>query len=88
MNSEKKVIGEGTYGCVIKAPLECNKQQSPSFYEDKVSKVMKTKAAKEELKEMKKIAKTKGINKYALNVPTLCEPSIDEEFIEGGRQEN
>ena len=82
MNSEKKVIGEGTYGCVIKEPLECNKQQSPSFYEDKVSKVMKTKAAKEELKEMKKIAKTKGINKYALNVPTLCEPSIDEEFIE------
>jgi len=78
----KQVIGEGTYGCVIKESLKCNSQKPPSFYENKVSKVMTTKAAEEELDEMKTIAKTKGIEKYAISVPTLCKPSIDKEFIE------
>lgn len=81
MNSEKKVIGEGTYGCVIRESLKCNNRKSPSFYENKVSKVMTTRSAKAELNEMKTIAKTKGIDKYALSVPTLCKPSIDAEFI-------
>ena len=80
MSNTKTIIGEGTYGCVIKEPLECKKKKDSSFYKNKVSKVMTSKAAKEELEEMKKISETKGIEKYAMNVPDLCVPHLNEEF--------
>ena len=43
-----KVVGEGTYGCVVEPAIECKK---PENYENKVSKEMKKKDALEELKE-------------------------------------
>lgn len=81
MENTKQVIGEGTYGCVIRESLKCDDQKSPSFYENKVSKIMTAKSARDELNEMKTIAKTKGIDKYALSVPTLCKPKIGSEFM-------
>ena len=81
MENTKQVIGEGTYGCVIRESLKCEDQKSPSFYENKVSKIMTAKSARDELNEMKTIAKTKGIDKYALSVPTLCKPKIGSEFM-------
>lgn len=81
MENTKQVIGEGTFGCVVRESLKCDDQKSPSFYENKVSKIMTAKSARDELNEMKTIAKTKGIDKYALSVPTLCKPKIGSEFM-------
>ena len=47
------VIGEGTYGCVHKPSLKCKKKRIN--YDNKISKVMKTKEANIELKEYKNI---------------------------------
>ena len=45
---ENKIVGEGTYGCVVEPALEC---KTPKNYENKVSKVMRKKDAIEELQE-------------------------------------
>ena len=72
-----KIIGEGTYGCVIKPSLKC-KNNINKNYENKVSKVMRYKHAKDELKEMQFISKIKGIQKYAVNLPIMCKPDIND----------
>ena len=64
VESNKKVIGEGTYGCVIKEPLECENNGKKYDYKDKVSKVLTKRSGLDELQEMKDIAKIKGIDKY------------------------
>jgi len=74
--NERKVIGEGTYGCVVKPSLEC-KDKSYN-YTDRVSKIMKTEDAKEEKKEMETIYKVKGIERFVLRPPQLCEIRNDE----------
>ena len=80
-----KVLGEGTYGCVIEEPLKCDSQKmnirNIPNYKNKVSKVMRKKDAFTELKEMKKISTIKGIDKYAVNVPDMCIPLFDENFL-------
>ena len=80
VESNKKVIGEGTYGCVIKEPLECENNGKKYDYKDKVSKVLTKRSGLDELQEMKDIAKIKGIDKYALNVPKMCKPKLSREF--------
>lgn len=72
-------VGEGTYGCVFKPSLKCN--EKINSYENKVSKVMINKEAKNELKEYKSISDIKGLDKYAITQPILCKPIIDENFI-------
>ena len=44
--SKHKVIGEGTYGCVIEPSLKCTTEQD---YDNKVSKLMKYSDAVKEL---------------------------------------
>ena len=80
--SNKKVIGEGTYGCVIKEPLECEDNGKQYNYKDKVSKVLTKRSGLDELKEMKEISKIKGIDKYALNVPKMCKPKLSKQFYD------
>ena len=82
IETNKKVIGEGTYGCVIKEPLECENDGKKYDYKDKVSKVLTKHSGLDELKEMKDIAKIKGIDKYALNVPKMCKPKLSKEFYD------
>ena len=72
-------VGEGTYGCVFKPSLKC--QENIGSYENKVSKVMVNREAKEELKEYISIAKIQGLEKYAITQPILCKPVIDDNFI-------
>ena len=51
-----KVIGTGTYGCVVKPSLKCTTSQD---YKNRVSKVMNKADAMEEYAEMEKISKIK-----------------------------
>ena len=71
-----KILGEGTYGCVIKPSLKCKGKKSSKIYENKVSKVMRDKHAIDELKEMEYISNIKGIEKYAVNLPIKCKPDL------------
>ena len=78
-----KIVGEGTYGCVIKPSLKCKGNKSSKIYQNKVSKVMRDKHATDELKEMEYISKIKGIEKYAVNLPIKCKPDLtDSNFDE------
>jgi hypothetical protein len=73
-----KILGEGTYGCVIKPSLKCKGKKSSKIYQNKVSKVMRGKHAEAELKEMEYISKIKGIEKYAVNLPIKCKPDLTD----------
>ena len=74
---ENKIIGEGTYGCVVEPALECKKAQK---YDNKVSKVMRKKDAIEELKEYDFLKSIPEIDKYTVNIPVLCQPKLDVKF--------
>ena len=75
MNYEK--VGEGQYGRVFKPSLKCD--EDIDTYANKVSKVMETKDANDELKEYEKI-NIEGLNKYAIINPIKCNPKINKEF--------
>ena len=53
---KNEIVGEGTYGCVIKPALKCDKDTNitKKDYENRLSKVMRKKDAIEELEEMQK----------------------------------
>jgi serine/threonine protein kinase len=79
MSKEPIVIGEGTFGCVIKPSLPCsNKKMS---YKNKISKVMISKEAIKELKEYAIIAKADKQNKFYLGLPTHCRVKKTKETI-------
>ena len=75
----RNVIGEGSYGCVIKPSLKCKRSPNPGFdYKEYVSKIMETTNAKEELAEFVIIGKIDPTNDYHLGEPKICKPVIDE----------
>ena len=80
MPKTHNVVGEGTYGCVLKPSLKCRDDEHINYL-NKVSKVMKKSDAKKEVKEYNQIKKIQNLNKYAISTPTYCEPDIDETFI-------
>lgn len=73
------VIGEGTYGCVHKPSLTCKKKRVN--YDNKISKVMKTKEAVIELNEYKNIAKVDEDEQFYLGRPTKCKLDINERNV-------
>lgn len=73
------VIGEGTYGCVHKPSLTCKKKRVN--YDNKISKVMKTKEAVIELNEYKNIAKVDEDEQFYLGTPTKCKLDINERNV-------
>jgi serine/threonine protein kinase len=76
---KRKIIGEGSYGCVHRPSIYCKTIPSPGFnYKTYVSKLMKTKNAKKELAEFLIIGKIDPTNEYHLGQPILCKPNIDE----------
>jgi len=77
MLEKHKIVGEGTYGCVIKPSLKCNSKEN---YNNRVSKVMVTNDAKDELRENNNFKFISGIDKYAISSPILCQPKLDDEF--------
>ena len=72
--SNVKIIGEGTYGCVVKPSLKCNTSHD---YKNKVSKLMHGKDALAEQSEMKILNDIAGINDYTMSYPELCKPKLD-----------
>lgn len=76
--NEPKIVGEGSFGCVTKPSIKCkNKVVS---YKNKISKIMRKEDALDEYKEMKSITSHKGIEKYIISMPDICEPQINEIF--------
>ena len=73
-----KVIGQGSYGCVIKPPLKCNKTTGPIDYNNKVSKLMDEVEAHKEFVENEKIYKLKDIENYILPKPIICKPELSD----------
>jgi hypothetical protein len=74
-NNTPSVIGEGSYGCVHKRSLECNK---PLNYSNKISKISSTKEANRELKEYKLMQKIDSNGQFYLGVPEICSPKDDD----------
>jgi serine/threonine protein kinase len=80
--SKRIIVGEGSYGCVHKPSIHCDKIPSPGFnYDDHVSKILKTKYAKKELEEFLFIHHIDPSEDYHLGNPILCKPKLDEEVI-------
>ena len=49
---EPKILGQGSYGCVIKPSLKCDSKDKSIIYDNKVSKIMMRREAVKEQSEM------------------------------------
>jgi serine/threonine protein kinase len=79
------VIGEGSYGCVLKPSLKC-KTTRPINYKNKISKIMEKSEAIIELEEYKRIEKVdKNANYYTGN-PEMCIPEISKKNMNAIKQ--
>ena len=76
-----KVIGEGTYGCVLKPALKCLNDNTID-YTDKVSKIMFRPDSNRKSSKYTNIINIEGLEKYAIIAPPLsCEPLLDDNFL-------
>jgi serine/threonine protein kinase len=77
-----KVVGEGTYGCVLKPPILCNETSNlvAQDYANKISKIMTRQHAINEEAEYSAINNIQGLDKYAITGPLLCKPLLDKNF--------
>jgi serine/threonine protein kinase len=73
MNLNNQVIGEGTYGCIHSPSLLCDNKKKIS-YKNKVSKIMKKKDARIEIKETNLMNKIDPLNEFFLGEPHNCNP--------------
>lgn len=80
MSKKFKVIGEGSYGCVIKPSLKCKNKLNKKTYKNKVSKIMRHNHALIELNENNNIKNLPNIDKYAIVNPILCKPKLTTSF--------
>jgi len=82
------VIGEGSYGCVHKPQLECNKSNKQRKIEknDNISKFMLTKDAISELSEYTTIANIDKEKKYYLGKPLKCKPKHSKYNIKSAKK--
>jgi serine/threonine protein kinase len=67
-----KVIGQGSYGCVLSPPLEC--EEPNLLQKGYVSKFMEVGEANSELKEFRTINKLDPTERYHLGKPIMCRP--------------
>jgi serine/threonine protein kinase len=81
MVKERKIIGEGAYGCVHKPSFHCLNQKPKINYKNYVSKIMKTEDAEKELKEFVVIGSYDNTNKFHLGTPILCQPKLNNKII-------
>ena len=77
-----KVVGEGTYGCVLKPPILCDETTNlvKQDYVNKISKIMSREHAINERDEYSAINNIEGLDKYAITGPTLCKPLLNNKF--------
>ena len=80
-------IGEGTYGCVHKPSLLCNtKPPELPNYNNKISKLMEAKEAKDELKEFYNIKRIDPNDHFHSGTPTYCTPSNDISNVKAAKK--
>jgi len=82
------VIGEGSYGCVHKPQLECNKSKKQlKMKKDKyISKFMFTKDAVSELSEYTTIGNIDKEKKFYLGKPLKCKPKQSKYNIKSAKK--
>jgi len=80
----RNVVGEGTYGCVVKPSLKCNDLNNHPVdgYENKLSKIMERDSAYEEFEETNKLSTIKGIERFIVSAPHICRPKLNSRFNE------
>ena len=72
MSNHAQVIGQGSYGCVVKPSLEC-KQKTSINYKNKVSKILSQEDAKKEMQEYDKVSSADKKNNFYLGKPHKCD---------------
>jgi serine/threonine protein kinase len=75
MSGKSQVIGQGTYGCVLRPSLECGDKNIS--YDNKASKVLSKGDAKKEIKEYVRIEKADPRDELYLGTPTECDLKND-----------
>lgn len=75
----QNVIGEGSFGCIHKPSLVCRDKKIP--YKNKISKLLLTENAIQELKEYMLISETDKKSEYFLGMPQLCKLKISKNSI-------
>jgi serine/threonine protein kinase len=76
---QRKVEGEGTYGCVHSPPIKCKDWEGhPIMYRDYVSKLMKSNDARVELSEFIILREMDPNNEFHLGMPISCKPDLNE----------
>lgn len=79
---QPKAVGEGTYGCVHKPPLDCKNKRKQVKGDNHVSKILTKQNAKDELNEFFLIGEADKNGEYHLGRPTSCAPDkIDSNMI-------
>jgi serine/threonine protein kinase len=77
-----KVIGEGSYGCVHKPSLTCEKKpEKLSNYNNKISKILDKEEASLELKEFEKIKLIDMNTNFHSGTPIKCDPLQSKEQL-------
>lgn len=75
-----EILGQGSYGCVIKPSLKCDSKDKSIVYDNKVSKIMIHKEAIKEQSEMEFFKDLKDMHKYAVGYPEICKPKKEPIF--------
>lgn len=74
-----KIVNEGAYGCVHRPSLRCDKNMKQNInYSDKVSKIMSSKNAEQELREYLIVKNVDEQEKYYLGEPIHCDYKKDK----------
>ncbi len=74
--NDRKVIGQGAYGCVHKPSLKCLEIPYPNFnYNEHISKFMSKKNAEKELEEFEIIKNIDTDHEFHLGLPIICNPN-------------
>lgn len=71
MSDNPQVIGQGSYGCVVKPSISC-KGKKVVDYKNKVSKILHDTDAKKEMEEYDKVSSADKTNDFYLGKPYKC----------------
>ena len=76
-----EIIGEGTYGCVVKPSLQCKPgEPQPNTYDNSISKIMTNRHAKKEVEDFEKVLNIPNIEEHFIPKPHICKPNEDETY--------
>lgn len=78
-STSHNVVGEGSYGCVHKPSLPCKNRKLN--YKNKISKIMRSQDAIDELQDTKLISKIDTKNKYYIGDTVRCKPLLNKRTI-------